>query len=174
MTGFLKAHGYDPGPTQRPTLAGAIVGVLGTVPATAILVLFGALAAEAKILGLSTGVTIAFGVLAMSLAGAAYGRLFGRAANDRRGGWLFGAAFGFLLWMGGAVMILPLLGGGRTPAGSAAMGVFLALVLWGTAIGALFPIVHKRLHGRADLTSRSHERILGPSAAAAGRDRLKR
>ena len=35
MAGFLGAHGYDPGPTQRPLLAGAIVGLLATVPAIA-------------------------------------------------------------------------------------------------------------------------------------------
>ena len=34
---FLSAHGYDPGPSQRPLLAGAISGVLATAPAIGVL-----------------------------------------------------------------------------------------------------------------------------------------
>ena len=41
MAVFLSAHGYDPGPTQRPLLAGALSGVIATIPAIAILYLFG-------------------------------------------------------------------------------------------------------------------------------------
>src|SRR4051812_16394362 len=102
MPGFLSAHGYDPGPTQRPLLAGAISGVVATVPAIAILYAFGSLRVEASILGLPQLKTVGLGWLAMALAGAIYGRLFGRAANDMRGGWLFGMAFGFALWAAGA------------------------------------------------------------------------
>src|SRR5690349_17564269 len=32
MVGFLGAHGYDPGPTQRPALAGASGGLLAALP----------------------------------------------------------------------------------------------------------------------------------------------
>jgi hypothetical protein len=74
-------------------------------------------------------------------------------------------AYGFLLWMAGAVMILPLLGGGQAPAGTAAMGIFLALVAWGATIGLLFPYVHRPLHVTilgVDRISRSN---LGPNAA---------
>jgi hypothetical protein len=39
MLEMLKAHGLDPGPTQRPLLAGAIAGVLSDVPALALLAL---------------------------------------------------------------------------------------------------------------------------------------
>ena len=53
MIGLSAAHGDDPGPTQRPLLAGAISGVLATIPAIAILYAFGSLAVEARILGLS-------------------------------------------------------------------------------------------------------------------------
>ena len=37
MATFLSAHGYDPGPSQRPFSAGAISGVLPTAPAVAVL-----------------------------------------------------------------------------------------------------------------------------------------
>ena len=174
MTGFLQAHGYDPGPTQRPMLAGALAGMAATAPATAILLLLGSVRAEAAVLELSVAATLLAGLAAMSLAGAAYGRLFGRAANDRAGGWLFGAAFGFLLWTGGPVMLLPALGGGRAPAGPAATGIFLALILWGAAAGGLFPFVHRLVRRRSSLAGRSGQGWLGPSAAALGRSPQRR
>ena len=146
MAGFLSAHGYEPGPTQRPFLAGALGGMVATAPAILVLHLAGSLAVEARILGLSVLWTIVIGWLLMGLAGAAYARLLGRAANDTRGGWLFGMAFGFALWAGGAVFVLPLAGGGQLPAGTPAAGVFVSLVLWGGVLGAVLPFIHRRLH----------------------------
>ena len=61
MPGFLTAHGYDPGPTQRPLLAGAITGVLASIPAIGMLYGFGSLGVEARILGLSELVTMGAG-----------------------------------------------------------------------------------------------------------------
>jgi hypothetical protein len=164
MAGFLSAHGYDPGPTQRPLLAGAISGVLATVPAIAILYAFGSLRVEARILGLSEMMTVAAGWLVMALAGAVYARLFGRAANEPRGGWLFGMAFGFALWAAGAVLVLPLLSGGMAPAGKAAIGVFLSLVAWGAALGAVHPFVHHPLHERLETAAKR----MGPSVGTSG------
>ena len=70
MAGFLGAHGYEPGPTQRPLLAGAICGIVATVPAVAILYAFHSLRVEASILGLSQLKTIGAGWPAMAAAGA--------------------------------------------------------------------------------------------------------
>ena len=164
MPGFLSAHGYDPGPTQRPGAAGAIAGLISTVPATAVLAAFGSLRIEAQILGLPASLTVAAGCVVMSITGALYGRLFQRAANDRRGGWLFGMLFGFVLWTAGSVMILPLLSGGLAPGGVAAIGVLLSLLAWGTSLGALFRYVHRPLH--ADLEGKSVLDRVGPAAAA--------
>ena len=97
----------------------------------------------------------------MAIAGALYSRLFGRAANDPRGGWLFGMAFGFVLWTAGAVLVLPLVSGGKAPAGSAALGVFLSLVLWGAVLGALLPFVHRPLH--KSIESESKRASSGPA-----------
>lgn len=168
MSSFLTAHGFDPGPTQRPALVGLLAGLIGTIPATVLLVGFGSLVVEAEILGLSIAVTLAAGCAVMAVAGGFYGRLFGRGANDRRGGWLFGMAYGFLLFMAGAVMVLPLLSGGEAPAGRAAIGIFLSLVTWGTAMGGLFPHVHRPLHVRIDQAEALAQARLGPGAAAAG------
>ncbi len=169
MAGFLSAHGFEPGPTQRPWLAGALSGLLATAPAVALLWAFGSLRVESHILGTSELVTIAIGMPVMAAAGAVYARLFGRAANEPKGGWLFGMAFGFALWAGGAVMVLPLASGGLAPAGAAATGVLLSLILWGAVLGALVPFIHRPLH--EDIESGAKRSSVGPSAAASGRRR---
>jgi len=164
IRGFLDAHGYDPGPSQRPLLAGAISGILATLPAIGVLLLFGSLEVEARILGMSLGMTLVFGWAAMAIAGAAYARFFGRAANAPRGGWLFGMSFSFALWAAGAVLILPLLSGGQAPAGEAAAGVALSMIVWGVAVGILVPFVHRPLHESIETASKRAE--VGPNAAA--------
>jgi hypothetical protein len=164
MATFLSAHGYDPGPSQRPFSAGAISGVLATAPAVAVLFAFGSLHVEASILGLSVLATVGLGCLAMAVAGAIYARAFGRAANSIHGGWMFGMAFGFALWAAGAVLVLPIASGGLAPAGKAALGVALSMLVWGLAIGILVPFVHRPLHQSLERGSRHPE--VGPSAAA--------
>lgn len=167
ISGFLDAHGYDPGPSQRPLLAGAISGFLATIPAIGVLFAFGSLNVEAEILGLSRLATLGIGWCVMAIAGAAYARFFGRAANSVRGGWLFGMSFGFALWAAGAVLILPLLNAGRAPAEGAAAGVALSLIAWGLAVGILVPFVHRPLHESIEAASKSAD--VGPNAAAANK-----
>jgi hypothetical protein len=164
MTRFLEAHGYDPGPSQRPLLSGAISGVLATGAAMPILVQFGSLRVEAGILGLATWTTVLAGSAAMAVAGALYARIFGRAANDPRGGWLLGMAYGFALWTAGAVLVLPLASGGRAPAGQAAVGVAVSMLAWGLATGILVPFVHRPLHESLEKGARRTE--VGPDAMA--------
>jgi hypothetical protein len=169
--GFLSAHGYDPGPSQRPYLAGALSGLLATVPAIGVLVAFGSLAVESEILGLSRPATLAAGCVVMAAAGAAYARFFGRAANAVRGGWLFGMSFGFALWAAGAVLVLPLLSGGRAPAGEAALGLAMSLIVWGLATGILVPFVHRPLHENIERASKRTS--VGPDAAAAKQETIR-
>jgi hypothetical protein len=164
MASFLSIHGYSPGPTQRPLTAGAISGVIATAPAVPILYYFGSLRVESDILHLTTWGTLGLGWLAMAIAGAIYARLFGRAANHVHGGWIFGMGFGFVLWAAGAEMALPLISGGRSPAGPAAMGVALSMLAWGTALGALVPFVHRPLHEGLETAAKSSS--VGPNAAA--------
>lgn len=163
MSRLLQAHGYDPGPSQRPLLTGGLCGLLATLPATGVLHVFGSLAVEARILGLGVMPTTAAGALAMAVAGAVYARLFGRAANDARSGWMFGMAFGFVVWSAGAVSILPIISGGRTPAGPPALGMFLSLIIWGAALGALVPLLQRRLHVSIADAARSEK--TGPTVA---------
>jgi hypothetical protein len=163
MASFLGAHGYDPGPTQRPLLAGIVAGVLATAPAIILLDAFGSLQIEARILGIPTSATLVIGSAVMAIAGAIYSRLFGRSANDPRGGWLFGMAFGFVLWTAGAVLVLPLVSGGKAPSGHAAEGVLLSLIVWGAVLGALLPFVHRPLHKSIESEARSA--ASGPSGS---------
>lgn len=171
MAGFLAAHGYDPGPSQRPFLAGAISGVLGTIPAVGVLIAFGSLKVEAEILGMSPHLTVGLGCAVMAIAGAAYARIFGRAANSMKGGWLFGMSFGFALWAAGAVLVLPVVSGGRAPAGHAAAGVALSLLVWGFAAGILMPFVHRPLHESLETASKRTE--LGPDAATGAKKLIR-
>ena len=99
----------------------------------------------------------------MAIAGALYARIFGRAANHVHGGWVFGMGFGFVLWAAGAAMVLPLISGGKAPAGAAAIGVALSMLMWGTVLGALVPFIHEPLHERLETAARSS--AVGPSAA---------
>jgi len=170
--GFVAAHGYEPGPSQRPLISGALSGILATIPAIPVLVAFGSLRVEAAILGTSQVATLVIGWAVMALAGAVYARFFGRPANEVRVGWLFGLSFGFALWAGGAVLVLPLLSDGRAPSGSAAAGVALALIVWGFSTGVLVPFVHRPLH--ESLETGSKRASVGPRAAAAGEGSIRR
>ena len=106
MLSMLQAHGLDAGPTQRPLLAGAAAGVLADIPALAVLVAFRSLDAPTQFTGTSPAIiALAFSGLLL-IGGLIYGWLFQRAANDPRGGWLFGLSFGFVLWMVGPVPLL--------------------------------------------------------------------
>ena len=84
----------------------------------------------------------------MLLGGILYGLLFRRAANDARGGWLFGLSFGFVLWMLGPVPLLQWLPDQPILRGYPAAGLLLAQLLWGLAVGLVFPPIHRHLHVR--------------------------
>ena len=141
----MRAHGNAPGPTQRPILAGAVTGALAEIPAGLVLWWSDALTSIMQALLLNAGITLALHALAMIIAGAIYGRVFSRAANDPRAGWLFGISFGFLLWMIGPVTILQWTLGRPLALGVAAMGVLGAHLLYGLSLGLLFPWIHKSL-----------------------------
>ena len=103
----------------------------------------------------------------MLLGGILYGWLFQRAANDPRGGWLFGLAFGFVLWMLGPVPLLQWLPDQPILRGYPAAGLLLAQLLWGLALGLVFPPIHRHLHVSLESQSGSDiAPVTGPEAAA--------
>lgn len=151
MMAFLRAHGMDPGPLQRPLLAGALSGLAATVPAGAVFWGFGSFAVVAdEVMRLPRAIAAVILLVAFTVAGVVYGLALGRAANDRSGGWLFGAVFGFILWMTAPIVVLPLISGRTMAAGSAATGFLACFLVWGVTIGGLFPHIHRPLQARMD------------------------
>lgn len=165
MLKMLKAHGLDAGPTQRPLFAGAIAGGLAAAPALKVLFWFQALDAPARAADTSVfTASLAYAGL-MLLGGVLYGSLFQRAANDPRGGWLFGMAFGFVLWMLGPIPLLQWLPDHPILRGYPAVGLLLAQLLWGLALGLVFPLIHRHLHTSLEKRLGSESRSTGPEAA---------
>jgi hypothetical protein len=154
---FMRAHGNAPGPTQRPGTAGALTGALAEIPTVPVLWYSGALESLAQAFTLSRWPALALHLAVMALAGGFYGWLFCRAANDRRGGWLFGISYGFLLWMLGPVTLLQWIKGRPAAVGGAALGLFGAHLLYGLALGLLFPWIHGLIQPRLGNLVRSGE-----------------
>lgn len=155
---YMRAHGNTPGPTQRPLLTGAVGGLLAEIPSGALLYWSGAFVgvADRAGVGLLT-IHVAHAVL-MVLSGMLYAAVFKRAANDRKGGWLFGAAFGFLLWMFAPVTIWQLIAPRSLAVGLAAMGLFAAHVLYGLVLGFLYPRIHTLVQTRLTKTPETGRR----------------
>ena len=145
---YMRAHGNTAGPTQRPLLTGAITGVLAFVPFELILRLSGAREAIGDGFSLSIWLSMLIGGLVMIAAGVIYAAVFKRAANDVAGGWLFGASFGFLVWMISPISVWQLITGRPVAVGTAAMGLFGAHIVYGLALGLIFPWVHFMLQSR--------------------------
>src|SRR5215203_1560145 len=120
---YLRAHGNTAGPTQRPLVTGAISGLIAFVPFETVLRLSGARVSIARGFEVATAASSGFSLMLMILAGVAYAALFKRAANDCSGGWIFGAAYGFLLWMIAPITMWQLLGSQPLAVGTAAMGL---------------------------------------------------
>jgi hypothetical protein len=144
---YMRAHGNTPGPTQRPLLTGAISGLIATVPYILILYFSDALRSAAQNFGIGVSLATVVGVLLAILAGMIYALIFKRAANDTRGGWLFGISFGFLLWMLGPVGLWQTITSRPVALGTAAMGIFGAQLVYGLALGLVFPRIHFLLQG---------------------------
>lgn len=145
---FIRAHGYVPGPTERPVAAGLLSGVLACGPALLIAAAGGGLSEVAQRTGLAVWGVAACSAAFLMAAGALYGRVFMRAANDRRGGWLFGIAYGFLLWLIGPVTLAHWLDVGPLAVGVAAQAIFAAHVAFGLGLGLAFPRGHRLVQQR--------------------------
>ncbi len=145
LLAYMRAHGNRPGPTQRPRSAGALAGLLGELPAFLVLWRSGALASLSAALGWPGPAVAAAHGAALVGAGAVYGVVFGRAANDRSAGWLFGLSYGYLIWMLVPVAALQALLGRPLAVGGAAVGLLLAHLAQGLVAGASFPYVHRAL-----------------------------
>ena len=81
---FIRAHGYVPGPTERPILTGAAAGFVAMIAGTGVASMGGTLSEAARHLGINMASVALPYALVLTCAGAIYGWLFMRAANDRR------------------------------------------------------------------------------------------
>lgn len=170
MMRHLSAHGFDPGPSERPLLAGAVTGLIAAIPGGAVLVAFGTFKVVADVIfRLSAPLTAAILIISFLIAGALYGSLFRRAANDHDGCWLFGLAFGFLLWIAAPVVVLPLLQQSAIAAGTAGIGFLASFLTWGLVLGVLLPFVHRPLRANLEGRTRGLLARLGPEAASSGK-----
>lgn len=164
MISFIRAHGYDPAPTQRPVLCGALSGVIAVIPAAWVFVGFGSFdVAATEVLRLSRLGAAILIVAAFGIGGLLYGALFRRAADDTQAGWVLGMSFGFVLWAAAPVVVLPLIGDGAMAGGRAAIGFLASFLLWGATLGMVFPLLHRRL--RARISARSEKKQVGPDVA---------
>jgi hypothetical protein len=145
---YMRAHGNSPGPTHRPLLTGAISGTLAALPCLVVAYLTSAFAAESRELKFGELATALLDVTALAIAGVIYSQVFKRAANDAFGGWLFGASYGFLIWMIGPVMLWRWAVSQPMAAGIAAIGLFAAHVTYGIVLGGLFPYINRLLLGK--------------------------
>lgn len=147
---YMRAHGNTPGPTQRPLLTGAVSGLIAGVGYLSILVMSDALESSARALGANIWVAAMFAVVLAIVSGIIYALIFKRAANDTRGGWLFGISFGFLLWMLGPVTLWQTITFRPVAVGTAAMGIFGAHVIYGFVLGLVFPWIHFMFQSRLE------------------------
>jgi hypothetical protein len=145
---YMRAHGNTPGPTQRPLLTGALGGAVAAFPSGLLLYWSGAFVGVADRAGIGLLATHAAHAFISILAGILYSEVFKRAANDRKGGWLFGAAFGFLLWMFAPITIWQLFAPRPVAVGEAAMGLFAAHIVYGLVLGFLYPRIHTLVQAR--------------------------
>jgi hypothetical protein len=159
---FWYVHGRDPEPLQRPRLAGAITGTGAGCLAALLVWTTGAAAPPAAAIGLPPALLVALSIAALGIAGAAYGAVFLRAANDPRGGWLFGLGWGFLTWALGPITLCQWLLGRPVAVGGHAAILAATHLLWGLLLGSLFPLVQNRIELNIDSA---------PSARRQGLDR---
>ncbi len=147
---YMRAHGNTAGPTQRPYLTGAIAGAVAFVPFELLMRLSGARSAIAYAFEFSAWVSAAIGAAVMIVAGVLYAAVFKRAANDCQGGWLFGACFGFAVWLVAPITLWQLVTSRAVVVGTAAIGLFGAHVAYGLVLGLLFPWIHFLIQSRLD------------------------
>jgi hypothetical protein len=145
---FMRAHGYLPGPTQRPVVAGFLSGIAALPPVLAFASYTGVLGTTARDMGVNV-ILIGMALAALAAGGGVlYGRIFLRAANDRRGGWLFGIGFGYLLWMAGPTALVYWIGHAPLATGRAGQVLFASHLLYGLVLGLAFPHIHAIIQRR--------------------------
>jgi uncharacterized membrane protein YagU involved in acid resistance len=129
--------------TLRAASRGATAGVIGGLLFTVIMVQIGYLSTVAGLVGSTvTGVGLAVHLVVSVILGASYGLLFRRQSYDPVSGIGWGATYGFLWWVLGALTILPIaLGGSPQWSAQNVAAAFPSLVGhlgYGAGLGVVF------------------------------------
>jgi hypothetical protein len=127
-----------------------VAGIPGLVLGLPLLWRSDALGSMTRSLGQPLWLVIAAYAAVLAGAGALYGRVFMRAANDGRGGWLFGISYGYLLWMLGPVTLVQWVMARPVLMGGASRGLLAAHLLYGLVLGLLFPRVHRLIQRHSE------------------------
>lgn len=153
-------QGRDPEPLQRPRLAGAIAAGIAAIPAAALVWLTGSAQMPARVIGVSEPLLVLLSTAGLAISGVIYGSIFLRAANDRRGGWLFGLGWGFLTWTLGPITLFQWLLGRPVAIGRHAAYLLAAHLLWGLLFGVVFPLVQNMVKRTIDNAPSPREQSL--------------
>lgn len=145
---YMMAHGYVPGPTQRPALAGLLAGLLTAIPTVVLLHATDALPELAAALHTTVLIAAVLYFAILVVAGPVYSRIFQRAANDFRGGWIFGGSFGFVMWLVGPVTVLQWILHRSIVTGRPGAGLLAANLFYGFALGLIYPWIHNTVQHR--------------------------
>ncbi|MBI3909477.1 MAG: hypothetical protein HY320_00920 [Armatimonadetes bacterium] len=146
MVDFVRAHGNQPGPAHRPALTGALAGIPAGLAFLAVMWPMGTPRWVMEVANLRSYTWAAALHMAVSaIVGAVYGLVLQRAAEDRGGSWLFGLAYGFLVWLVGPIAILQLLARMPPPHVPAALALIGGHLLYGLVLGLAYPLVHALL-----------------------------
>ena len=145
---FMLAHGHHAGPAQRPVAAGLFAAAIGVVPSLLLAFLMGSVEAVAASLGTALIPSALILVAIMFVGGVLYGLVFSRAAADPGGGWLFGLAWGYVLWMLGPATVMTLIAGGPVAKGHAGLALMGALMVFGLVMGIAYPWLSRRLQAK--------------------------
>ncbi len=156
----------DPEPLQRPRLAGGIVGIGAAFVAAALVWSTGSADPPARAIGIAPWLLVVLSIASLGIAGAAYGAVFQRAANDRRGGWLFGLGWGFLTWALGPITLCQWALARPVSAGWPAAILLAGHLLWGLLLGTLFPFVQSRVEMSSGKAQSPRQRGLDRRALA--------
>jgi hypothetical protein len=127
---------------------GLLAGTIGAGAALPLLWKAGAVATLSAWAAWPQWLLIGVSAAVLAAAGALYGRVFMRAANDNRGGWLFGISYGFLLWMLGPITVSQWVTGQPPVVSGAARALLASHLLFGLVLGFLFPHLHRLLMRR--------------------------
>jgi MFS family permease len=163
---FWHLLARDPEPLQRPRLAGGMVGIGAAFAAAALVWATGSADPPARAIGIAPPLLVGLSIASLGVAGAAYGAVFLRAANDRRGGWLFGLGWGFLTWALGPITLCQWILGKPVSAGWQAAILLAGHLLWGLLLGTLFPFVQSRIEMSIDKAGSPRRRGLDRRARA--------